>query len=303
MSYLHGSTICSAYGTEPWGLTPWGTLSSQPPIIISISPADGATGVPSSAYITVLIGDNSCAGLIIESIIIEVNGTIYFNGTLYAGGSLDVCFTAAAGPNSAAASVVIPGYAVGLQIVIEPVTPWEVDTLYKIEVWASNDNGTAYKKSYFKTMGVFAIETVELITLNSLVVSFTAPLNMDPVANPYVYDPSAYEVRFLVNSLVDPGYFAVKEVVFSSEVSPKYALLYTSTMTAGASYEIVVSRIMDVFGRTIINRGSGKFIARNTKGSKLLQYFNPLLVPSKFANITALLSGIGLELEKAGGDY
>ena len=307
---------CNGWGLSDWGESPWGGGDQKPPVIASIAPACGSTGVSIHTPIVITVCDDGCSGLAIDCIRIYVNGALIYSGAGLTIGTIDDGFLA---PCAEACSDVT--------VNIDPITgqtcfvfnicctPFDCGTSVTVNGTFCNEAGevVAFADCAFVVNSCNYIENIEIIDRRHIVVRFSNRMLPNPILNGALYDPGMWSVIPVSGGFLESPDISVRNVLVEKTFLPKTVILETSPLTRGAMYEVVGDpTILDIFKQPLESIGKANVLGRHTQVDKLLEKLPRMykkLINSDVEDdihvisIWQILASIGIEDERMGGNY
>ena len=307
---------CNGWGLSDWGKAEWGGGTQKAPIIASIAPECGSTGVSIHTPIVITVCDDGCAGLGIDCIRIYVNGDLIYNGTGLNLGTIDNGFVAPC--NQACSDVTVTTDAVtGQTCFVFNIccTAFECGTSVTINGTFCNADGdvVAFSDCSFVVNSCNTIEAIEIIDSEHIVVRFANRMLPNPKLNASLYDPAMWSVIPVGGGFVESSGISVRGVLVEKSFLPKTVILETSPLTRGAMYDVVGDpTILDIFKQPLQSVGKSTVLGRFTKVDRILEKLPRMYKQQinsgteddiKLISIWQIFAAIGIEDERMSGDY
>ena len=265
---------CPGWGLQLWSEDPWGGEDAAAPSITSIVPECGAVDVSTTTPIIITVCNEGCSGLGIDCIRIYINGDLIYDGTGLTLATLNDGFASpcaeACSEVTAYTDPVTGAFCFTFNICC---TPFPCDSTVSISAVFCNSAGDTIgiADCTFSTRRCNAIESVEIIDSQHVVVRFVNRMLPNPTINEALYNPASWTVMPVSGAFVVGKAIKVQKVLVEKSFLPKTVILETTPMTQGAMYEIVGDpSILDIYRQPLINAGKSVLIGRYTRVDTIL---------------------------------
>lgn len=280
--------------TDPWGTGSW-SLGGFAPVIDNFVPLCGSTNLAPDQTIQFDVVDpnptNPGIDLNNTTVTVQIGATT--TEVAYTGGAFD------SGWSGSSTNSITGGYRFSL-VRTANYTSGATITI-TIFATTSSTGATGQKVCTFTIRALAAIESVEFISLDKILVTFSVALKssdelaLTTVANWSVRPVAGNRIHSSDNATV------VRQVIPEQQFNPTFVVIDVGGLVPHQRYEIKAKNFDDIFHQSFVGNELLGGEARRTKVDSMLSNLPVMWEGSRASNLFWLLSGIAREDESIGG--